>query len=402
MPKETGLYDILGVDPSANDQELKRAYRKLAIKFHPDKNPNNPAAAEKFKEISHAYEVLSDEKKRRIYDEGGEQALKEGSGGGGGHSPFDIFDMFFGGGMGGKRQQTKGKDVVHQLRVSLDDLYNGITKRLSLQKNIICDKCNGRGGKAGSTSTCGSCRGSGMQVKIHQIGPGMVQQIQTVCRDCEGKGERIAAKDRCKACNGRKTTKTTKILEVHIDKGMTEGQKVVFHGEGDQEPGLDAGDVIIVLVEKEHEIFHRQNEDLMMKMDINITEALTGFQRVIHTLDKRDIVITSQPGEVIKYGEVKCVADEGMPVHRNPFQKGRLIIQFKVEFPSSNWNTVENIKKLEALLPRKETAIITDDMEEVTLSEYDPSARSHYHTRNAYEEDDDEGGHPRGMQCQSH
>jgi len=400
MPKETRLYDVLGVTPSANETELKKAYRKLAIKFHPDKNPNDPSAAEKFKDISHAYEVLSDEKKRRIYDDGGEQALKEG-GSGHNHSAFDIFDMFFGGGMGSRRQPTKGKDVVHQLKVSLDDLYNGTTKRLSLQKNIICDKCKGRGGKEGATSTCTSCRGSGMQIKIHQLGPGMVQQIQTVCRDCEGKGERIAAKDRCKTCNGRKVTKTTKILEVHIDKGMVEGQKVVFHGEGDQEPGLEAGDVIIVLVEKEHPIFHRQNEDLMMKMEISISEALTGFQRVIQTLDKRDIVITSHPGEVIKFGEVKCVHDEGMPIHRNPFQKGRLVIQFKVEFPANNWCSPENIKKLETILPPKETAIVTDEMEEVTLNEYDPSVRSH-HTRNAYDDDDDEGGHPRGMQCQTH
>jgi len=401
MPKETRLYDILGVGPSSNETELKKAYRKLAIKFHPDKNPNDPSAAEKFKDISHAYEVLSDEKKRRIYDEGGEQALKEGGGGDHGHSAFDIFDMFFGGGMGGKRQPTKGKDVVHQLKVSLDDLYNGVTKRLSLQKNVICDKCKGRGGKEGATSTCGSCRGSGMQIKIHQLGPGMVQQIQTVCRDCEGKGERISAKDRCKGCNGRKVTKTSKILEVHIDKGMSEGQKVVFHGEGDQEPGLDAGDVIIVLVEREHAVFHRQNDDLMMKMDITISEALTGFQRVIHTLDKRDIVITSQPGEVIKFGEVKCVTDEGMPIHRNPFQKGRLVIQFKVEFPANNWCSEENMKKLEAILPAKEVAIVTDEMEEVTLTEYDPSVRSH-HTRNAYDEDDEDGSHPRGMQCQTH
>jgi len=407
MVKETKLYDTLGCSPNASDPELKKAYRKLAMKWHPDKNDGDAAAERKFKEISFAYEVLSDEKKRRIYDEGGETALKEGgSGGGGGGSPFDIFDMFFGGGMGGghhghrgHRGPQKGKDVVHQLKVSLEDMYNGTTKRLSLQKNIICDKCGGKGGKAGAVSKCMICRGTGIQVKVHQLGPGMMQQIQSMCRECDGKGERINPKDRCKTCHGRKVIKSNKILEVHVDKGMIEGQKVMFHGEGDQEPDLEPGDVVIVLVEKEHPVYHRQNEDLLMKMDISITEALCGFQRVINTLDNREIVVTSYPGEVVKYGDVKCVLGEGMPIYRDPFSKGRLIIQFKVNFPENNWTSPDMIAKLEKLLPPKDDVIITDDMDEVTLSPYDANAKS---GRNAYDEDDEEGGHPRGMQCQTH
>jgi len=403
MVKETKLYDTLGVSPSASDPELKKAYRKLAMKWHPDKNDGDAAAEKKFKEISFAYEVLSDEKKRRIYDEGGETALKEGGTGGGGGSPFDIFDMFFGGGMGGghrhHRGPQKGKDVVHQLKVSLEDMYNGATKRLSLQKNIVCDKCGGKGGKAGAVSKCMVCRGTGIQVKVHQLGPGMMQQIQSMCRECDGKGERINPKDRCKTCHGRKVVKHSKILEVHVDKGMIEGQKVMFHGEGDQEPDLEPGDVVIVLVEKDHPVYHRQNEDLLMKMDISITEALCGFQRVINTLDQREIVVTSMPGEVVKYGDVKCVHGEGMPIYRDPFSKGRLIIQFKVDFPPNNWTSPDVIAKLEKLLPPKEDVIITDDMDEVNLSPYDSSMKS---GRSAYDEDDDEGGHPRGMQCQTH
>ena len=139
MVKETTYYDVLGVKPNATQEELKKAYRKLALKYHPDKNPNE---GEKFKQISQAYEVLSDAKKRELYDKGGEEAIKEGGAGGGFGSPMDIFDMFFGGG-GKMQRERRGKNVVHQLTVTLEDLYNGATRKLALQKNVICDKCEG-------------------------------------------------------------------------------------------------------------------------------------------------------------------------------------------------------------------------------------------------------------------
>jgi len=411
MVRETKLYDILGVNSASTEQELKKAYRKLAIKFHPDKNPGNDEAAEKFKEISYAYEVLSDSKKREIYDQGGEQALKEGGGGGGNSSAFDIFDMFFGGGMGGMggrgghHHPAKGKDTVHQLNIPLEDFYNGRTKKLKLNKKVICTGCDGRGGKAGSVSTCTTCRGRGVQIKMHRIGPGMVQQVQQRCDDCHGEGERCPPKDRCSSCRGRKTMSTSKVMEVHIDKGVPEGHKVYFRGEGDQEPGLETGDVVIVLAEKDHEVFSRKNQHLIMNMKISITEALTGFKRVVKTLDDREIVITSPAGRVIKEGDVKTVPNEGMPIVRFPSQNGQLIIQFKVEFPADNFISGSQLKSLEALLPPKDEIIVTDDMEEATLEAYDPASHRSgpYHQRGGYEEDDEDEhhGHPRGMQCQN-
>ncbi|XP_014664928.1 PREDICTED: dnaJ homolog subfamily A member 1-like [Priapulus caudatus] len=403
MVKETAYYEILGVKPNATADELKKAYRKLALKFHPDKNPNS---GEKFKSISQAYEVLSDQKKRDMYDQGGEQAIKEGGTGGGGgfhfSSPMDIFDMFFGGGGGGHRRERRGKDVVHQLSVTLTDLYNGSVRRLALQKNIICDKCEGRGGKKGAVEKCGNCKGTGVQVRIQQLAPGMVQQIQSVCHECQGQGERINARDRCKNCQGKKVMRERKILEVHVDKGMRDGQKIQFSGEGDQEPGLEPGDILIVLDEKEHETFRRNGEDLLLKLELELVEALCGFQKVIRTLDERELVITSIPGEVVKHGDIKCVIGEGMPMYRNPLEKGRLIIQFAVNFPEDNFLPPEKLAQLARLLPDAEEPVVTDDAQHVNLVSVDQAHQHRRHHGNAYDSDDED--HQRqagGMQCQT-
>jgi len=376
MVKETAYYDLLGVKPNATADELKKSYRKMALKYHPDKNPDKDAA-EKFKHISQAYEVLSDAKKREIYDKGGEQALKEGGlNEGSFHSPMDIFDMFFGGGGGGagrRRKENKGKDVIHQMSVTLEDLYNGSVRKLALQKNVICDSCAGKGGKEGAVQKCTTCRGSGTQVLMNQLGPGMYQQIHTSCRDCQGAGERINPKDMCKTCQGRKIVHERKILEVHVDKGMDDGQKITFYGEGDQSPGLEPGDIIIILEEREHSTFRRKDMDLYMKMDISLSEALCGFKRTVKTLDNRTLVITSHPGDVIKPNAVKCVLNEGMPMYKNPFEKGRLIIQFNIKFPENGDIDVNRLPELEKILPPRVKVNIPAEHEEHTLVDLDPA-----------------------------
>ncbi|XP_054278508.1 dnaJ homolog subfamily A member 1-like [Macrosteles quadrilineatus] len=371
MVKETGYYDILGVKPDCTLDELKKAYRKLALKYHPDKNPSE---GERFKQISQAYEVLSNPEKRAIYDRGGEEALKAGTGGGGFSSnPMDIFNIFFGGGRRGPGER-KCKDVVHQLSISLEDLYKGSTRKLAIEKNVVCEKCEGRGGKKGAIEKCGTCGGSGMEIQVHQLGPGMMQQIRRMCSDCKGQGEKIPIKDRCKTCNGKKTVRDRKVLEVHVLPGMVDGQKITFTEEGDQEPGYKPGDIVIVLDEKSHPRFKRSGSDLIFRMEIELVESLCGFKKVIRTLDDRNLLITVIPGEIVKHGDIKCVIGEGMPQYRNSSEKGKLIVHFSVNFPSVLPPTV--MAQLEQCLPPRPQQDVPENAEECLLSDMDMSSES--------------------------
>merc|ERR1719351_355391 len=232
-----------------------------------------------------------------------------------------------------------------------------------------------------------------MQVRIQQLGPGMMQQIQSMCGECHGEGERIDPKLRCKKCNGRKVNRERKILEVSVDKGMADSQKITFTGEGDQEPGMEPGDIIIVLDEKEHPLFKRSGIDLIHTINISLTDSLCSFKKTIQTLDDRTLVIQTVPGEVIKTADLKCVFGEGMPTYRNPFEKGKLIIQFKVDFPDRlEPKLAESLAKI---LPPKEEAMIPDDHDEVDMNDYNPEEeRARRQAR--YEDDDDEGGHGHG------
>jgi len=404
MVKETAFYDILEVKPGCTPEELKKAYRKLALKYHPDKNPNE---GERFKQISQAYEVLSDPEKKRVYDEGGEEAIKGQGNGGNFHSPMDIFDMFFGGGsmFGGGRQrerERKAKNVVHQLTVPLEDLYNGTTRKLAVHKNVICEKCTGTGSKTGKKpEKCSTCKGQGMTFRVHQLAPGMIQHMQSICTDCAGAGERVTPSDRCKQCNGKKINKDRKLVQIHVEKGMSDGEKIVLYGEGDQEPDVSPGDIIIVIDEKPHSVFRRAGIDLVMQMELELVESLCGFQKTVNTLDGRVLVVSTLPGEVIKPGDVKSIMNEGMPIYKNPTEKGRLVIQFSVNFPSAI--AMDIVPRLETCLPPRTEVIIPDEAEEVTLREFD----SKQHSRrgagghgNAYDEDEPRGGG--GVQCQSH
>lgn len=299
------------------------------------------------------------------------------------------------------QRERKGKNVVHQLSVTLEEMYNGSTRKLGLQKNVICEKCEGYGGKKGTLEKCSTCKGRGVQVRVQQIGPGMIQQIQSMCSECQGQGEKFSSKDRCKNCNGHKVERKKKILEVHIDKGMKDGQKITFHGEGDQEPGLEPGDVIIVLDQKEHPVFKRQEDNLRTSINIKLVEALCGLKKTIQTLDNRTLIITTQPGEIIKPNDIKSIQNEGMPLYKEPYEKGQLIVEFQVEFPEKHWLPEHLMYQLERLLPPREDLLIIDEMEEVDLCEVDVHTQQKTYSGEAYEEDDDDEGPRSGVQCQT-
>eukprot|EP00262_Sarcandra_glabra_P010834 TRINITY_DN2632_c1_g1_i1.p1 TRINITY_DN2632_c1_g1~~TRINITY_DN2632_c1_g1_i1.p1 ORF type:complete len:418 (+),score=88.84 TRINITY_DN2632_c1_g1_i1:291-1544(+) len=403
----TRYYEILGVSKSASQDELKKAYRKAAIKNHPDKGGD----PEKFKELAQAYEVLSDTAKREVYDQYGEDALKEGMGGGGAaHNPFDIFESFFGGGAfgGGSsrgRRQKQGDDVVHSLKVSLEDLYNGTSKKLSLSRNVLCPKCKGKGSKSGASGRCFGCQGSGMKITARQIGPGMIQQMQHVCPECRGSGEIISEKDKCTQCKGNKVTQEKKVLEVHVEKGMQHGQKIVFQGEADEAPDTVTGDIVFVLQLKEHPKFKRKFDDLYVEYTLGLTEALCGFQFALTHLDGRQLLIKSNPGEIIKPGQYKAINDEGMPHHQRPFMKGRLYIHFNVDFPDSGVLSLDQCRTLETTLPQKPSTQLSgmelDECEETTLHDVnieDEMRRKQQHQQQEAYDEDDEPSAPR-VQC---
>lgn len=173
----------------------------------------------------------------------------------------------------------------------------------------------------------------------------MVQQMQAICRECSGEGEILNEKDRCKQCVGKKTVKQKKNFEVHIDKGMQDGQKITYRGESNQEPGgVETGDLIVVLQQADHETFTRNHDDLFMSHTINITEALCGFKLVIKHLDGRSLVLNHPAGEVISPGMIRAIPKEGMPIYKNPFEKGNLYVKFDVKFPENNELNEDTIK----------------------------------------------------------
>ncbi|KAI0767920.1 hypothetical protein BC629DRAFT_876310 [Irpex lacteus] len=368
MPVDTTLYELLGVRPEASEDDIKKAYRKKAREHHPDKNPNDPEAGQKFQEMAAAYEILSSPDSREVYDQYGLEGLNGpgGAGGPGGMDAADIFAELFGGGPGGfnfgfdfgsgggpHRHRTRGEDSIIPYDVTLEELYNGKSVKMNMEKEAVCGTCKGSGAKGSAKpKSCAKCDGKGYVMVQTQIGPGRYGTSRAMCTDCSGKGEKLREKDQCKRCKGKKTVKEKTRQEIFVERGMADRQRIVLSGAGDEEPGVPPGDVIFQLKTRPHPSFERSGNDLLTRVHITLSEALLGFSRIILThLDGRGIHISSPAGKPIKTGDSIMLRGEGMPVYKNPDQKGQLYVVFEVDMPDAEWVRTVDKTALAALLP---------------------------------------------------
>ena len=332
------FYETLGVERGAEDGELKKAYRKLAMKYHPDRNPDDAKAEKSFKDVNEAYEILKDAEKRAAYDRFGHAAFEQGGAGGGrgGASGFgggfsDIFDDMFGdfgggrGGRGGRAPAGNGSDLRFNMEVSLEDAYNGKQTEIRVPTSAPCDTCDGSGGEGGAApSTCGSCQGHG-RVRAQQ---GFFT-VERTCPTCQGTGELI--KHPCKVCAGDGRVHKEKTLSVNIPAGVEEGTRIRLSGEGEAGlRGAQAGDLYIFLSIKSHRIFQRDGADIHCRVPIPMTKATLGGTIEVPTVEGKMARVTIPSGTPT--GHQFRLRDKGMTILRSK-ARGDMFIQAFIETP---------------------------------------------------------------------
>ena len=333
-------YELLGVSKNASSDEIKKQYKKMAMKYHPDRNKENKEeAAAKFQEISNAYNVLTDPQKKNIYDQCGEEGLKQG---GPGVDPFSMFQEMFGeggmgnmGGFGGfpfgnMGQQARENHEVKKLNVTLEDLYNGKVFKFNINHSVL-KKNSGQ-----SVKTCPACNGKGVQIKIHRMGP-IVQQIQSECSECGGTG---------KIMDSNCLEKVTKKISVPVEKGMCNGEQIVIRELGNFNIHTMQNDNLIFIInEQEHNIFKRVENDLIVGLDINLIDSLIGFKFEFTHLDGSKFLIESDT--IIKQDSIKVIKNKGMPYNSQAQVFGDLIFKFNIIYPtqlhSKDFTTLKNI-----------------------------------------------------------
>lgn len=346
-------YEVLGVGKNATEDEIKKAYRKLAIKYHPDRNPDDAKAEEKFKEAAEAYDVLHDPQKRQAYDQFGFDGPAGaggfgGFGGGGGFSMDDIFSMFgdvfggrgggfggFGGFGGGRRQTThhRGSDLRLKVRLTLQEVATGVTKKFKVRKDIECSHCHGSGAEAGSgTETCPNCHGSGVEIRRQQSIFGEVQ-TQTTCHVCNGEGSII--KNKCHECGGTGVVKGEEVVEIKIPAGVAEGMVVNVPGKGNagQHNGIP-GDIQVLIEEEPNDTFVRDGNNVIYNLLLDFPTATLGGSVDIPTIDGKSVRIKIEPGT--QPGKTLRLRGKGLPeVQGYGYGMGDLVVNISVYVPKT-------------------------------------------------------------------
>ena len=359
-------YEVLGVSKSADATEIKKAYRKLALKYHPDKNPGDKEAEEKFKEAAEAYDVLSNEEKKRRYDQFGHAGVGgAGQGGfGGGMSMDDIFSQFgdifgsfggfsgFGGFGGGRsaRRVNRGTNLRVKVKMHLQEIATGIEKKIKVKKYVACQHCNGRGAKDGkSYSTCSTCKGSGQVTRVQNTILGAMQTTST-CPTCEGEGKII--NEKCTFCNGEGVLMSEEVISINIPAGVGEGMQLSLSGKGNaaRRGGVN-GDLIVLIEEEEHPELVRDGNDLLYNVFIGYPEAVLGETVEIPTIEgkvKVKIEAGTQPGKILR------LRGKGLP-DVNGYGKGDLLAKVNVWIPKNlskdERKLVEKMKEAEGFKP---------------------------------------------------
>ena len=360
-------YEVLGVEKGATAEEIKKAYRKKAMQFHPDRNPGDKTAEEKFKEVGEAYEVLSDDDKRARYDQFGFQGVDPnfgaggagfdgGFGGFGGFDFGDIFGEFFGGGGSSRRASTqnaprRGENVGVRLDLTFEEAAFGCEKEVAAQRIENCATCSGSGSADGVIETCSNCRGSG-RVTVMQNMMGMRMQTQTTCPHCSGRGKII--KNPCTTCKGKGKVRKNNKVKVKIPAGIDEGQSVRVRGEGSVgSNGGPNGDLLVEILIKRHPIFEREYMDVLCEVPITFTQAALGAEIQVPTLDGK---VSYTIPEGTQTGKEFVLRDKGIPEVNNPRRRGDHRFTVVVETPTKlTKEQKELLRQLDATLEKNET-----------------------------------------------
>lgn len=345
MPRD--YYEILGVQRNASQEEIKKAYRKVALQFHPDRNPDNPDAEAKFKEAAEAYEILGNDEKRAKYDRFGHAGVKGGGQGnaedifrdfgdifGGAGGGFDPFEAFFGGqrgGGGGRRQGRRGTNLRIKVKLDLKEIVYGAKKTIKLNKHVACDVCNGSGAKdKSSISTCPTCHGAGQVRRVTQTILGQMQTTST-CPTCHGDGSTITAK--CGKCKGEGKVFGEDTVTLDIPAGVGEGIQLSMTGRGNAgDRGGAPGDLIVVIEEEQHEELFREENDIVYNLDISLIDAALGLQTEVPTVDAK-AKIKVPPGT--QSGKVFRLKGKGIPNINNSYEVGDQQVRVNVWIPKN-------------------------------------------------------------------